>query len=419
MAAGTSMQTAPAQEAGRPQPQTTVEASGGPFIRHSQPGYAPIYNVTGSALGGILTQPLVARPGYFRSFRVTHSLTTGGALTAAALVPDAPFNLNSLIQLKDAFGTPLIVAPGYEASQLINVFSGGFGLLNGTNIGGNLPSNVVFSATTGAGQFSYALPLEFAKAYGVLSAANASLLPTLQFNFNSLTGVFGASTTGTPPTIGTALDTSFYWLPEGVAVEPPGLGTTRQWILQQANPTVPASASARIQFPRLGGYLDTIAVELRNNVGANARDGGYFPGAPAAAIAASTSRLQLYVDGVPMIDATMAEWYDNMAIEFGLTPTQIGFGSAGAGTYAAPVTPTFANQNLGGVLAITRKTSLCQVSLGLLDTGEAYLSTNPGTLLELNFAPAGAGTAGTAATASVLVGQIVPTGAVIQGLPEA
>jgi len=70
MATGSSMQTSPAQEAGRPQPQTTVEASGGPFIRHSQAGYAPIYNVTGSAFGGILTQPLVARPGYFRSLRV-------------------------------------------------------------------------------------------------------------------------------------------------------------------------------------------------------------------------------------------------------------------------------------------------------------------------------------------------------------
>ena len=58
-----------------------------------------------------------------------------------------------------------------------------------------------------------------------------------------------------------------------------------------------------------------------------------------------------------------------------------------------------------------------QQSLGLLDTGEAYLSTNPGTLLEANFAPSGAGT-NSPATASILVGQIVPTGAVIQGLPE-
>jgi hypothetical protein len=404
MAAGTTAQTAPAQEAGRPQPQTTVEAAGGPFIRHSQPGRAPIYNVTGGAFGGILTQPLVARPGYFRNFRVTHTTTTGGTLTSGTLQPDAPFNLNALIQLKDAFGTPLIVCPGYEAAQLIPTLSGGFGLLNGTNVGANLPSNAAFSPTTGVGQFSYALPLEFAKAYGVLSAANASLLPTLQFNYNSVTAMFSGSVTGTSPTIGTQVDTDFYWLPEGVAVEPPGLGTTRQWILQQANPAIPASTAARVQFPRLGGYLDTIAIEMRDSTAA--RNGTYWP-----------SRLQLYVDGVPMIDSTMGEVFDDMAIGFGLTAAQIGWGSSGAGSLPAAVTPTYANQNLGGVVAFSRKTSLNQVSLGLLDTGEAYLSTNPGTLLEANFAPSGAGS-NSPATASILVGQIVPTGAVIQGLPE-
>ena len=385
-----------AQEAGRPQPQTTVEANGGPFIRHSQPGRAPIYNVTNQSFGGTLTQPLVARPGYFRNFRVTHTLTTTGTVTGTvAMTADSPYNLNSLIQVKDAFGTPLLVGDGYSISYLVGLYGGAFGLSNATNNPAALPSYSAINTTTGAGAFSYSLPLEFAKAYGVLSAANASLLPTLQFNFASATSVFGSASTGVYPTIGTSVDTDFYWLPEGVAVEPPGLGTTRQWQVVQANPQISASSSTRVQFPRLGGYLDTLIMVVRDSTGA--RSDGFWP-----------SRLQIYVDGVPYIDSTMTEIYDDMAIQFGLVGTATSTGNPSAATAAArPV----------GTVAISRKNSLNQTSLGLLDTGEAYLSTNPATLIEANFAPAGAGS-NSPATMSVLVGQIVPTGSIIQGLPE-
>ena len=379
-------QNATAQEAGRPQPQTTVEPAG-PFVRNSQAGRAPIYNVTGGAFGGTVTQPLVARPGYFRNFRVTHTLTTTGTLTGTvSLNADAPYNLNSLIQVKDAFGTPLLVGDGYSISYLVGLYGGSFGLLNGTNSPANLPSYSAISTTTGAGTFSYSLPLEFSKAYGVLSAANASLLPTLQFNYNTATNIFGSSSTGVYPTIGTQVDTDFYWLPEGTAgVEPPGLGTTRQWQVVQANPQISSGASARVQFPRLGGYLDTVVAIVRDSTGA--RTDSAWP-----------TRLQWYVDGVPLVDTTMTELYDDMAIQFGL------------GSQVTLSRPT-------GTIAFCRKTSLNQNSLGLLDTGETFLSTNPATLLELNFSPAGT-ISNSPATLSCLVGQIVPTGALITGLPE-
>ena len=76
-----------AQEAGRPQPQTTVEpaSAGSPFIRYSQPGRGPQYTVTGSTFGATITQPLVARPGYARQFRVTQTLVSGGALTLSLI----------------------------------------------------------------------------------------------------------------------------------------------------------------------------------------------------------------------------------------------------------------------------------------------------------------------------------------------
>jgi hypothetical protein len=381
------------QEAGRPQPQTTVESGAGPFIRHAQPGRAPQYVVSGSALGSVITQPLVARPGYFRNLRVTHTFVTGGTITSGTLQADAPYNVNSLIQLKDAFGTPLIVADGFSVANLLSLYSGGFGTgVTTSNVPSALSSWTTVSNTTGAGQFAYALPLEFAKGYGVLSAANASLLPTLQFNLNSAASIFGSGSSGSYPTITTTVDSDFYWLPEGVAVEPPGLGTTRQWIQQQLNPTVPSAASARLQLPRLGGYLDTLVFIMRDSTGAR--------------VDAWPSRLQLYVDGVPLLDTTAAttvagsttyqgELFDDMNIAFGTTPAQ---------------RPT-------GVIAISRKTSMSQASLGLLDTGETYLSTNPGTLVELNGAPWQTIT-NAPATVTALIGQVVPTGAIIQGLPE-
>jgi len=393
MAYGQTQQTVSAQEAGRPQPQTSVEAAGGPFIRHAQPGRASQYNVSGTAFGGLVTQPLVARPGYFRNFRVTHSAVGGvnGSVTVAKAA-DAPYNISALTTLRDAFGTPLIVADGYSASYLIPLFSGGFGLNNGTNVPANLASfsdvSVGASPATGNFSYSYALPLEFAKGYGVLSAANASLLPTLQFQIAASSAVY-TTAPGTLPTITTTVGTDFYWLPEGVNVEPPGLGTTRQYLQQQLNPTIASTGSARLQFPRLGGFLSDITIVARNAQGTRI-DEAYPTG---------TGRVQLYVDGVPMIDSTMNEIYDDMNIAYGL--------GTGLNNIARPT----------GVISFSRKTSMSQQNLGLLDTGEAYLSTNPGTLLELNITTAQT-FSNSPATLTALIGQVIPTGALIQGLPE-
>jgi hypothetical protein len=380
--------TVTAQEAGRPQPQTTNSTDGGPFIRHSQPGRVPIYTRSGDAFGGIITQPLTARPGYFRNFRVTRSFVTTGTVTNnVTLTADAPYNSDALVQMKDAFGTPLAVGGGFEIEYLLSVFGGHFGQDHGTNFPKNLPSWTTVSTTTGAGSYAYALPLEFAKAIGTLSGANASLLPTIQFNLNTY-ATWDSTGTANLPTISTQIDADLYWLPEGVAVEPPGLGTTRQWQVVQANPTVAASSAARVQFPRLGGYLTDLIVIARDSTGA--RTDGYWP-----------TRLQIYVDGVAYIDSTWNELQDDMAIQYG-------FGNGLANTTVRPT----------GVLSISRRTSLSQRSLGLLDTGESYLSTNPATLIELNGSP-WAGGSNSPATMNILVGQVIPVGAIIQGLPEA
>lgn len=401
----TTMQTgAPAQTAGRPQPQTTVEPDGGPFIRHTQPGRAPQYVVSGTSLAtgvsSFLTQPLVARPGYFRGFRVLF-VASGGTGAAATYLADKPFSLISLLQLKDAFGTPIVVTDGYTGLYLVPLFSGGFGLGVSSDVS-LLPSFSAFN-TAGNGAFATYIPLELSKGYGVISGANASLLPTLQFNVNP-NALYNAFPT-TPASLQTTVDADFYWLPEGANVEPPGLGTTRQWVLQQANPTIPSGGTARVQLPRLGGFLDTLIFIARDSTSARH---DIWPGFVTDTYTTQNSRLQLYVDGVPLLDSTIAELLEDMQIQFGWLPTSATGGTAGV---------TGGNSRPLGVLAISRKTGLAQMSLGLLETGESFLSTNPGTLVELNGAPWGTVT-NSPATLNVCVGQIVPVGNVVQGLPE-
>lgn len=386
--------------AGRPQPQTTVEPAGGPFIRHSQSGRRTQYSASGVAFSGLVANPLVAAPGYTKSYRIK-VVGSGGNGTTVSAGADSPGNIASLVQLKDSFGTPLIVAPGYEAFQLIPLFGQTFGLDTLGDVR-NLPSFSAIAASTGNFTVNFQLPLEFAKAYGVISSANASLLPSLQINVGTAAAFYGTSVPGTSPTMAFTVDQDFYWLPEGVAVEPPGIGTTQQWIYQPANPTIGSASTLNVQLPRLGGYLSVIIAELRDSTGARTTV------ADSDAQGGWGTRPRFIVDGVPIIDTDFSTWADDIAIHLGVGAA-FGATSIAAGTAmnARPV----------GVMAMTRKASLSQRGMGLFDTGETYLSTNPGTQVEFACAPWGA-IGNAPATLNALCGQVVPSGALIQGLPE-
>lgn len=383
--------------AGRPQPQTSVEPAGGPFVRHTQEGRRSMY-VANPLFGGVVASPMVASPGYNRGYRIkTTAVTaggTGGVISATNPGgPDAPYSLYQLVQLKDAFGTPILTGPGYEMMNLVPLYSGQFGT-DETQSPQSLPSWTGITAASGAFSNSSYLPFEFAKAYGVISGANASLLPTLQMNL-AAAGTLFSTPPSSLPTLTTQVDADFYWLPEGVAVEPPGIGTTCQWIYQPCNPTVPTGGSVIVQLPRLGGYLSVIILELRDSLGFRV-DG--FPARP-----------RIYLDGVPLIDSDLATIQDDMAIQM-----LVGGGVAGS-QIAAPTNVQAPRPT--GTLAFSRKTGLGQRHFGLFDTGEEFLSTNPGTQIEVSGMPWGAIT-NSPATLNAIVGQVVPSGAMIQGLPE-
>jgi hypothetical protein len=396
--------------AGRPQPQTTAEPAGGPFVRHAPDGRRAMYTAA-AGFGGFMASPMVSSPGWNKGYRVLMAATAGvnGTVTVTANA-DAPYNSMQLVQMKDAFGTQLLTGPGYNIAYEVPLYSGQFGvdLMRAPQ---NSPQfNPVSLGTTGTGNFQLStyFPFEFAKGYGVISGANAALLPVLQVNMAASSSVYGTAPT-TAPTLAETVDSDFYWLPN-VPADPPGIGTTCQWIFQPCNPTISAAASTIVQLPRLGGYLTMLILELRGATGLRVTEvAGSDEGWP--------SRPKILVDGVPLIDSLFTTMQEDLAISTG-----IGAVAANSLAIAGP-NPGAANGTIpvprpAGTMGISRKTSLAQKDFGLLDTGEIFLSTNPGTQIEMAGYPWGAHTANGPNTLNAIVGQVVPSGALIQGLPE-
>ena len=391
--------------AGRPQPQTTSEAAGGPFIRHAPSGRRPIYNQPGT-FGLFFGPPMVSSPGWNKGFRLKFTVGAGGS-GGTGLAADSPFNAVQLLQLKDAWGTNLLAGPGWEMLYLVQLISGQFGV-DATRDLRALPGWAGITQASAAQQWETYLPFEFTKGYGCISGANAALLPVLQMTL-AATSVFGTGAYTAVPAPQIQLDSDFYWLPN-VPVDPPGIGTTCQYIFQPCNPVVTSGASTRVQLPRLGGYLTTLAFDLRDST--NARVGTIANGAPGTGGIVSggwPQRPGIYIDGVELIDTDVVTWYDDIAIQ-----TEIG-SAGGPVSQTTGVAPT--SSVPAGVLWLDRKISLAQKDFGLLDTGEVFLSTNPGTQIEINGTPWGTIT-NSPATLNAVIGQVVPSGPLVQGLPQ-
>lgn len=388
--------------AGRPQPQTTTEPAGGPFIRHAPDGRRAQYVATVGP-SGLISQPTVSMPGYCKGYKLNWQVNATNTSTAPTPAADFPDNIAQLVQMKDAFGTQLITGPGYVTLREVNLYSGQFGtdlMRDPMNSPQTVPYNTTASATATT-TFSRYLSFEFAKAYGVISGANAALLPVLQINTAPLATMFPTAT----PTAGISMvetvDSDFYWLPSA-PTDPPGLGTTCQWIYQPSNPTIPANANQLVQLPRMGGFLTMLILELRDSLGA--RTDSVWPVRP-----------KILVDGVPLVDTLLTTWYEDLAISTGIGAGNNFVPNNTSGSQAAGTVPV---SRPAGTIGINRKTSLSQRDLGLLDTGEIFLSTNPGTQLEIAGFPWGAGDSEAPYTLNATVGQVVPSGTLVQGLPE-
>jgi hypothetical protein len=387
--------------AGRPQPQTTAEPAGGPFVRHAPDGRRAQY-VAATGFNGFLGLPTVSMPGYCKGYKLQTQVNATNTSTAPTLAADFPDNFYSLVQMKDAFGTQLLTGPGYNILREVNLYSGQFGL-DAMRDPQNSPVQTVYNTTASSAAtvtFSRYISFEFAKAYGVISGANAALLPVLQLNTNTTATMFTSHTPTTGLSAQETLDSDFYWLPSA-PTDPPGLGTTCQWILQPCNPAIPTAYNGLVQLPRMGGYLTMLILELRDSTGLRQQDTAW------------PTRPKIIVDGVPLIDTLMTTWFEDIAVSTG-----IGAGNAYVNNNTSKTqTGTIPVPRPNGTIGINRKTSLSQRDFGLLDTGEIFLNTNPGTQLELAGYPFGT-QANSPSSLNAIVGQVVPSGQLVQGLPE-
>lgn len=354
-------------------PQTTAAPPTGgnvPFARLSRKGQILGPSDAGLPMGTLWTPILKPVGGYLRSLSFTITATSAGA-SAATASADAPYNVIQNLYLRDPYGQPLVQAGGYSL-YLINLYSGQVGALSFGNNRATVPSFTAVSATTGAFRFNVWVPIELdSSGYCSLPLMNASSQPQLQVQTGTSNVVF-TSITGAPPTLTLTTNEPFWMAPvDNPQAAPADVGSSAQWSESTAAQGVGSAQFQRIQLPRVGTFINTLILVLRDSTGARIDQ---WP----------ATDLALWVDGVPVLMETLAERTDTMYTQFGV---------------ARPV----------GVLVYSYRDSL-QNFVSNADSYDVVLPTTPATLLEIS------GTFGTITNApakiTAITGELFPIGGI-------
>lgn len=354
-------------------PQTTTTPTNStavPFARLSREMEILGPNQAGFAFGALWTPILKPVGGYMQCLRLG-VIASGGAGTGAVLSADGPYNTIQNLFLRDPFGQPVIQADGYSL-LLINMYSGQSGMLGFGNLPSSMPS---WSAVAATGNFTFWLDIPFeldSSGYGSLASMNASSQPQLQLQMNTSGTVYATPPSVTVPTVQFIANEQFWAAPvDHPEVAPPDVGSSGQWSVARAQSTVASASYQRIVLPRVGTWIHTLILVLRDST--NARIDQW-----------PTSDLTLWIDGVPILFETFAERSDKMFKAFGVTR------------------PT-------GVIVYTFRDSV-QSAVSTADTYDCLLPTTPATLLEV------AGTFGTItnapATITAITGEVFPVGGI-------
>jgi hypothetical protein len=376
---------------GKRQPDT-VKATQNSFLASTNTVIEPQFSVVVPAAefqtGVTLPANFQQKSGFAKNLILTVNASGGvNGTTNVATQPDAPFNVIQSVLFTDPNGTPLYSYTGYEL-YLINKY-GGFGAILGLQDPTQQPDYVpVSTGSSGTGNFNFTvvIPFEFAKGLGCIPWDNSAALPNIIIQIAPSSAVYSTAP-GTVPSLTITCDIEYYSItPNGVL--PDMFGTTLQIQKQVATPQFAANSSTPIVIPKLGGAMLGLILVIRDTT--NARVDAWPQG---------NNRLFVQLDTNIWLNSRFSILVNEMARQF----------------YNGQ---PFSRET--GVLVVTRKNSLTDANLGLLDSGIAALATQPNTSITLTGNTWGSGGSGTY-TLSVLAPSVVPpAGAVYvpQGLKE-
>ena len=357
----------PSQSTVSRMPQTTAQpttpAGAAPFSRLSRKGQILGPAQAAQAWGSLWTPTLKPVGGYLRSLSlIVNGVGITNNATGPTLAQDFPYNAIQNMFLRDPYGQPIIQSDGFSMN-LINFYGGQIGMLGYNNDDGNSPSFVAASTTGSAsGNFQYRLdlPLEMdSSGYCSLASMNAASQPQLQLQWNPQANLYTAQVPTVPGTLTAVINEPFWMAPvDNPQIAPPDIGSSGQWSVTRAQTLISSNAFQRIVLPRVGTFIHTLILVLR--------DTGTSP-ANNRVNAFPTSDLSLWVDGVPILFEYLIERQDLMFAQFGnysYNPTMAAFG-----------------KQPGGVICYTFRDSV-QSAVSNADTYDLLLPTTPATLLE-------------------------------------
>lgn len=354
----------PAQSTVSRMPQTTAQpttpAGAAPFSRLSRKGQILGPAQAGSAYGSLWTPTLKPVGGYLRALSMFVSVVGQTSTGPSVLSQDGPYDVIQNLFLRDPYGQPILQADGFSLN-LINFYGGQVGMLGFNNDVGNCPSFITPTLATGAQtfQFRFDLPLEMdSSGYCSLASMNAASQPQLQVQLNPVGSVY-TTPPSTPGTLTTVINEPFWMAPvDNPEIAPPDVGSSGQWSVTRAQTLISSNAFQRIVLPRVGTFIHTLILVLR--------DTGTSP-ANQRVEAYPTSDLSLWVDGVPILFEYLAERRDILFAQFG----NYSFNPVTGPTQKAPT----------GVVAYSFRDSV-QTAVSSADTYDLLLPTTPATLLE-------------------------------------